>query len=113
MNSETPISLLDAALYELDACEWPGCPEPATVHHLGSEMEFCNRHFRERIMTASDLKYIPCEKCGGPPCTYGSGLPRSVFYLTDRVEVRCNNSECGDVLTFMKLRPSAGQKAGT
>jgi hypothetical protein len=53
-------------------------------------------------MTASDLKFIPCEKCGGPPCTVGSGLPRSVFYLTDRVEVRCNNAECGDVLTFMK-----------
>ena len=42
MNYETPISLLDAAIYELDQCEWPGCPEPATVHHLASESSGMN-----------------------------------------------------------------------
>lgn len=47
----TPISLLDAAIYGLDQCEWGDCPEPATVHDLASESEFCLRHFREHERT--------------------------------------------------------------
>jgi hypothetical protein len=43
----TPISLLDAALFGLDQCEWGDCPEPATVYHLASECSFCARHFRK------------------------------------------------------------------
>lgn len=43
----TPISLLDAALYGLDQCEWGACPEPATVYDLASESEFCLRHFKQ------------------------------------------------------------------
>ena len=69
MNSETPISLLDAAIYELDQCEWPGCPEPATVHHLASESEFCNRHFRryDREHSAETWEEVESAVTGSGP----------------------------------------------
>lgn len=54
-------------------------------------------------MTASELKTVPCQECDGPPEVYGvQRYPRSVFYLTDRVEVRCNNIECGHTTVIMK-----------
>ena len=50
----------------------------------------------------SDLKLVPCEKCGGPPNVSGGPLPRRVLYFADRIEVRCNNDLCGDVIVFKK-----------
>jgi len=54
-------------------------------------------------MMVSELKTVPCTKCKGAPETYGSPrYPRTVFYMTDRIEVRCNNTECGDTVVLMK-----------
>lgn len=50
----------------------------------------------------SDLKFVPCEKCGGPPNVVGGPLPRSIFYFTDRIEIRCNNAQCGEMLVIRK-----------
>jgi hypothetical protein len=45
------ISLLAAAIADLKPCEIyylsgdvHDCPEPATFHHLETELEVCNRH---------------------------------------------------------------------
>ena len=44
----TPISLLDAAIKNLGPCDgvdgYP-CAEPATIHHLDSAQELCERHY--------------------------------------------------------------------
>lgn len=43
-----PISLLDAAIHNLGPCagvDGFDCPEPATIHHLDSEEEYCERHY--------------------------------------------------------------------
>lgn len=42
------ISLLNAAIHDLNTCDGVdgfSCPEPATVHHLASETEYCERHY--------------------------------------------------------------------
>jgi len=51
-------------------------------------------------VTVSDLKFVPCTKCDGPANTYGSRLPRSIYYFTEKILVRCNH--CGDLQTFKK-----------
>jgi len=54
-------------------------------------------------MKVSSLKTVKCEKCSGPPEVYGGFVnPRSIFYLTDRIEVRCNNTKCGHTITILK-----------
>jgi hypothetical protein len=51
-------------------------------------------------MAISDMKWEPCTKCSGPAPVQGSGAPRQIFYMTDRLEIRCK--ACGDVVTLMK-----------
>ncbi len=45
------ISLLDAAINNLGQCDWPehDCQEPATIHHIGAENEFCERHYNQFV----------------------------------------------------------------
>ena len=50
----------------------------------------------------TDLKFQKCPKCSGVANTQGAPLTRSIFYLGDRFEVRCNNRECRAVLVFDK-----------
>jgi hypothetical protein len=49
-------------------------------------------------MTASDLKFQPCTKCGGVHSGFRN--QRTVYWFADRVRVRCNH--CNDILTYCK-----------
>lgn len=53
-------------------------------------------------MTISDLKFQNCEFCEGPAPCYGAKSQHSIFYMTETIEVRCNNPVCGHVRVWDK-----------